>query len=188
MTQPSTTIKDVDLTFQNTPTKIIVNRNSSKIELAGITIGPFEEGQEYEISFWIAQELVKAGLARFKEEETLDSVKVHKIYWKERIQPIGQVTPLPENFYPKLRRFIAKLKNEAIKNPEKRVEYEKILGISHDIVNCRLRKIVSLACAQVKNSDIIRNLTKEEQALYEQLYKLSNEWRENILAKGEIYQ
>ena len=184
MTNPLTTIADSDFAFANSIVRVIANRNSSGIELAGVSIGPFEEGQEYEVLFWVAQELERAGMARFKEEEQLDTVKLHKIHWKERIQPSGQIAPLLENFYPKLRRLIADLKKDAMKNPEKMNECEKTVGISRDIVNCRLRKIVSLASAQARANDAVRNLTKEEQVLYEYLYKITNKWREKILAEG----
>lgn len=184
MVNPLTVIKDARTAFENATVKVVANRNSQKIELAGVSAGPFEEGQEYEVLFWVAQELVRAGIARIKEEDQLDTVKLHKIHWKERIQTTTQITPLPENFYPQLRRFITDLKKEAIKNPEKMGEYEKAARTARDIVNCRLRKIVSIASAQARANDALRNLTIEEQALYAHLYKVTNTWRERILAEG----
>lgn len=184
MANPLTVIKDSETAFENSTVKVVANRNSQKIELAGFSAGPFEEGQEYEVLFWVAQELVKAGIARMKEEEQLDTVKLHKIHWKERIQTTTQIASLPENFYPQLRRFIADLRREAVKNPERMGELEKVMRASHDIVNCRLRKIVSIAAAQTRANDAFRNLTVEEQALYEHLYKVTNTWREKILSEG----
>ena len=58
-------ITDLDFSFEHSLVKIIVNRNCPEIKLAGLNIGPFEEGNEYEVPFWIAQELEKAGIARF---------------------------------------------------------------------------------------------------------------------------
>jgi len=60
-------------------------------------------------------------------------------------------------------------------------EYERIVRISHDIVNCRLRKIVSLASAPAQTNQVLANLTQEERILYDQLYALINEWRTRIL-------
>jgi len=85
-------IKDADFMFENTPVKIIVNRNCPEIELAGLKIGPFEEGKEYEVRFWVAHELEKAGIVRFREEELLNAVKLYKMHWKERVQSVKQIS------------------------------------------------------------------------------------------------
>ncbi|RLI20993.1 hypothetical protein DRO45_02945 [Candidatus Bathyarchaeota archaeon] len=63
------TIKNLDFNFENSPVKVIANRNCPEIKLAGLTVGPFEEGNEYEVRYWIARELVKSGIARFRAEE-----------------------------------------------------------------------------------------------------------------------
>ena len=180
-TEALTSIRDADFIFKNTPVKIMVNRNSPEIELAGLKVGPFQEGKEYEVRFWIAQELKRAGIARFREEELLDLVKLNKIHWKERVQASQQVAALPENFYPRLRRYFDDLKRGAIKKPEKMRDYEKARRLSHDIINLRLKKIVSLASSPAQTNQILGNLTKEERVVYERLYGIISEWRTKIL-------
>jgi len=174
-------IKDTDFIFENTPVKIIINRNCPEIELAGLKIGPFEEGKEYEVRYWIAHELERAGIARLREEETLDSVKLHKISWKEGIQQARQVSTLQEDFYPKLRRYLANLKRGATNNPEKMREYQKVVHLSHDIVNIRLRKIVALASSPEQTNQTLKDLAKEERMLYTRLHTIINEWKTKIL-------
>jgi hypothetical protein len=174
-------IKDVDFIYENSPVKIIINRPCPEIELAGLKIGPFEEGKEYEVRYWIAHELERAGIARLREEETLDSVKLHKISWKESIQQARQLSPLQEDFYPKLRRYLAALKRGAIGNPDKMREYEKVSRLSHDIVNIRLRKIVSLASSPEQTNQTLKDLAKEEHTLYQRLHTIINEWKTKIL-------
>ena len=177
----STTIEDSDFIFQNEPVKIIANKNYPEIKLAGVKVGPFEEFKEYEVMYWIAEELEKMGIAKFREEEKLDLVKLHKIHWKERAQTSRRIAALPENFYPKLRRFLAELKSRAVKNPEKMRDYEKAVRIAKDIVNCRLRKIVALASTATKTDQFLNNLTVEEKALYRQVNETINLWKTNIL-------
>jgi len=184
MAKSSTSIKDADFMFENTPVKIIVNRNCPEIELAGLKIGPFEEGKEYEVRFWIAHELEKAGIARFREEELLNAVKLYKMHWKERVQSVGQISSLWGDFYPRLRRYLASLKREAVNNPEKMKEYEKVSRLSRDIINCRLKKIVSLASAPAQTDQILKNLTSEERIIYERLSSIINDWRSKILKLG----
>ena len=177
----STRIKALDFSFENSLVRIAANRNVPEIKLAGLSMGPFEEGNEYEVYYWAAQELEKSGIARFREEETIDAAKLYKIQWTERVQTAGQIPSLPNNFYPKYRRYLAELKKEAARNPEKMRDYDKAKQLIQDIVNSRLKKLIAIASASSRTEQIIRNLTGEERFLFEQLYRLVNEWRTQIL-------
>ena len=55
--------------------KIVANRNCPEIKLAGLTVGPFDEGNEYEVYFWVAKELASAGMVHFREDDVLDATK-----------------------------------------------------------------------------------------------------------------
>jgi hypothetical protein len=72
-------IKKMDFIFENSSVMVIANRNSSEIKLAGLSLGPFEEGNEYEIYRWAALELQKSGMVHFREDEGMDSAKLNKI-------------------------------------------------------------------------------------------------------------
>ena len=41
----SINIGNMDFSFEHSPVKIIANRNCPEIKLAGLNIGPFEEGK-----------------------------------------------------------------------------------------------------------------------------------------------
>ena len=185
-TNQHVSLEDADFMFENKPVKVIANRNEAKISLAGLEVGPFEEGREYEIRFWIASELEKVGIVRFREEDRLDVVKLHKIHWKERVQPTNKVSPLPEEFYPQLRRYLTHLKKVSNNNSEKLKEQEKSNRISQDIVNCRVKKIVSLASSPSLPSQALQNLAPEEKVFYYQLHKIIHEWRGKILKEGGV--
>lgn len=181
-TDPAKSIRDADFIFENTVVKIVANRNSPEIDLPGTKVGPFQEGKEYEIKYWIAAELKKAGIAHIRMEEPLDLMMLNKIHWKERVQTSQKVTSLPEDFYPKLRRFLEELNEEAIKKPEKRSDSEKAKNLSDDITQMRLKKIVSLASsARDHSGQILRSLTTEEKYVYDCLHKIISEWKTEIL-------
>ena len=61
-------IKTSDFIFENSYAKIRANRKMNAIKLAGLQIGPFEEGNEYEVYYWVAKELEKRGIAGFTRE------------------------------------------------------------------------------------------------------------------------
>lgn len=174
------TIKDIDFRFENSLVKVVANRNQPETKLAGLTIGPFEEGNEYEVYYWIADKLTEAGIAHFREEVRLGASELYKVQWKERVQVAGQIAELPEDFYPKLRRYLAQLKKEMSKQPEKIQEYDKANQLASDIVNSRLRKIVALSSSPSQTDQIVKKMASEEKLVYEQIGKIITEWRMQI--------
>lgn len=177
----------LDFIFENSPARIVANRNSPEIKLAGLSVGPFEEGNDYEVSYWVALELAKSGIVHFHAEDLLDASKLSKIQWTERVQTAGQISKLPEGFYPKLRRYITVLREGIGNNPEKMREYERVDQLTKDIVNSRLKKIVSIASSPAQTENTLRNLTGEERLLYEQLFKVINTWKTQILNHKESH-
>jgi hypothetical protein len=176
-------VKDADFLFENMLTRVIAVRNFPRTELAGFSVGPFEEGNEYEVRFWVARELEKAGVVRTREE-TLSASRLYKIQWTERVQSVSQLSSLPEDFYPRLRRLLEGLKASSKSSPDKMRQYEYVQNLSQDVVNCRLKKIVSLASTPGRKSQILRNLTVEERELYDRLERIITEWRSEILRGG----
>lgn len=175
-------IQDTDLNFEHKPVRTLINRNQPEIQLAGLKIGPYEEGKEYDIPYWIANELEKAGIAKLRDEELLDTKKLDKTLWKEKIQQTRQITHLEQDFYPRLRRFLQSLRKQASTNPDKAQEYRKATDAAQDIVNIRIRKIIALASSPEQTNQTLDNdLAKEEHTLYDQLYTTINEWKNNIL-------
>ena len=177
----SVQIKNLDFCFENSLVRIIADRNHPEIKLAGLSAGPFEEGNEYEIYYWIAQKLAEAGIAHFREDDGLDATKLYKIQWKERVQIAGQISELTEDFYPKLRRYLAGIRAEIAKHPEKAQEYEKAKHLARDIVNSRLKKIIALSSGPAQTEQIQKKLTCEERFIYEQLGKIINDWKAQII-------
>jgi hypothetical protein len=173
-------IKNLDFRFENSLVKIIANRNYPETKLAGLSVGPFEEGNEYEVYYWIAQKFAESGIVHFREDDCLDATKLYKVQWKERVQIAGQISDIPEDFYPRLRRYLANIKEEITK-PEKMHEYEKAMQLAWDIVNSRLKKIVALSSGPAQTDQVLKKFTEEERLIYEQLGKIINKWRTQIL-------
>ena len=176
-------IQDLDFVFENSLAKVTANRNCPEIKLEGLTVGPFEEGNDYELCYWIARELVKSGMIRFHAADLLDAAKLSKIQWTERVQTAGQMSRLSEGFYPTLRRYLVELREGITNNPERMREYERADHLSKDIVNSRIRKIVSIASAPAQTESALRNLAAEERLLYEQLFRVISGWKSRILVQ-----
>ncbi len=171
----------LDFCYENSMVKIVANRNCPEVKLVGLTVGPFDEGNEYEIYFWVAKELATAGMVHFREDDILDATKLFKVQWKEGVQIPGQISELPGDFYPKLRRFVAELKDQAQKQSEKYQEYDRAKQLARDIVNSRLKKVVAISAAPAQSDQVLKKFTSEEKLVYEQLVEILSEWKTKIL-------
>jgi len=165
--------------------KIVANRNCPEVKLVGLTVGPFDEGNEYEVYFWVAKELASAGMVHFREDELWDATKLFKAQWKEGVQIPGQIGELPDDFYPKLRRYLMELKEQSQKQSEKYQEYDRARQLARDIVNSRLKKIVAISSAPTQSEMVLKKFTNEERLISDQLVKLISGWKNNILENGE---
>jgi hypothetical protein len=174
-------IEKLDFCFENLLVRVTADKNYPEIQLAGLSVGPFEEGNDYEVYYWIAQEFAGLGIVHFREEDLLKATSLYKIQWKERVQIAGQISELNEDFYPKLRRYLADIKAEIAKNPEKAQDYEKTKHLAWDIVNSRLKKIIALSSGPVQTGQLQKKLTCEERFIYEHLGKIISEWKSQII-------
>jgi hypothetical protein len=177
-------LKHLDFRFENSLVKAVANKNMPEIKLAGLAVGPFEEGNEVELYFWVAEKLAAQGIVHFREDQHFGATEIYKTQWKERVQVAGQISELPEDFYPKLRRYLAEAKREATQL-EKMQEHEKSKQLACDIVNSRLRKIVALSSGPAQADQITKRMANEERLIYEQLTRLIADWRNRILQPTE---
>lgn len=180
----SSSIADIDFEFQNVPVRIVLTREIPFSHPMTDKLRSTKVGQEGEVPYWIAEELVTANFARYREEDVMDLAKLSKTHWKETIPSSTQLPSLQPVFYCVLRRLLAKLKVESRQDPSKLREYERAENLSRDVINCRLRKIASFAAAPGSSTDLLKNMTHEEQALYRQLRDTIEEWKASIL-EGE---
>lgn len=178
-------LRNLDFRFENSFVKAVANRNFPETKLAGLTIGPFEEGNEYDVYYWVAEKLAEEGIMHFLEDTQFGPSDLYKVQWKERVQVAGQISELPEDFYPKLRRYLASTKKKATQI-EKMQEHEKAKQLACDIVNSRLRKIIALSSGPPQTDQLTKRMSLEERLIYQQLTKLISKWRANILdCEGE---
>jgi DNA replication initiation complex subunit (GINS family) len=72
-----------------------------------------------------------------------------------------------------------------VRDPEKMREYERVRQLAQDIVNSRLKKIISIASTSAQTENTLRNLSNEEKFLYKKLFKLISQWKTQIIENQE---
>jgi len=146
--------------------QLIILKSTPRLDLGGDeAIGPFNEGEVVTLPAWQALHLVKAGLAKFRNDEPINLAELYDCLWKEERQAALQ--PLPKNFLLRLRFFI-----EASPDDEKK----KISSVFRDLMCRRLEKVVKAALRARQNMKATENMLPEEKVLYSELASNINEW------------
>jgi Zn-dependent M32 family carboxypeptidase len=171
-----------ELKYENRKIRLEALTPLPKLEVAGFEVGPFEAGERFETYSWIGEELIKSKVAKLEEaEEELTLAELQKVRLMECFQQSRRLGKLPENFYPKLRRLLRKLEVEYSSNPEKHAEFKQASRWALDIVSIRLNKILALASAHERPSELLKNLSEEELTLYRKLHDTIDNWRKAAL-------
>lgn len=183
MAETLLTVDDIDFDFENSTTRVIVTREIPETSTHMAKLAATKVGQEIEVPYWTAKELVQTGYARFREEDVLNYTALSKIHWRETIPASRQLPALQANFYCILRRHVADLQQASRQDRLKLRELERTETLVRDIVNCRIRKIVSLAASPTPSEELMQTLTSEERVLYSILNKTIEEWKSKLLGQ-----
>lgn len=171
-----------EVKFENRKVRLKAQTSIPKLSIAGLELKPLEAGDRFEAYRWMAEDLVKSGVAQLEElEAEFGLAELQKVRLLEGMQQQRRPAGLPENFYPKLRRLIRRLRAEASKSPEKMVEFNKAYQWASDLVALRLNKITNMALARGEAGESLKNLTEEELALYRRLHQTVEEWRSQVI-------
>jgi len=184
LTEAMISVEDIDFDFENSQVRIVVAREIPETSSRMTKLSTAKVGQEVEIPYWMARELVSNGYGRFREEDVLTFNTLSKIHWRETIPASRQLPSLQPSFYCLLRRHLSDLKQLSKQDQGKLRELERTETLVRDIVNCRIRKLVSLAASPTPSEELLHGLTYEERALYSILNKTIEEWKSKLLGQG----
>jgi hypothetical protein len=176
-------LTDLDFEFEDSNVRVISLTSLHEVTIADTRVGPLQEGKELETRYWIAESLVRAGYARFHEDDVLTFAVLSKLHWRETKLSQGfQISPLSDHFYSKLKRFLGYSRKRSSSEPMSTAQYLQGTRLAQDIVNCRLRKIVNLATSSSKTTAAMTQaLTREERILFDKVKSAVAEWQEAIL-------
>jgi hypothetical protein len=178
------TVDDIDFDFENSQIRVVLTREIPETSSRMAKFFTARIGQEIEVPFWTARELVQLGFAKFRDEDVLNYNALSKIHWRETIPASRQLPSLQANFYCMLRRHMSELQQSSKQDQVKLRELEKTESLVRDIVNCRIRKIVSLAASPTPSEELIQGLAHEERTLYSLLNRTIEEWKLKLLGQG----
>jgi hypothetical protein len=153
------------------------------IDAGEYSISNLSEGQSVELPRWVAEELVRLNIAETSEEPF--EAEIFKAVSREKMMGPLQLSPLPQDFYIRMRRRIAYLGTETDKGRVRREEYEKLRSICYDLVGMRLSKLLSLSSSSANVVDMGEKLTPEEREFFKVSQASSSEWKAALLGEGK---
>jgi hypothetical protein len=177
------TVDDIDFDFENMQMRVMLTREIPDTSPKFAKLSSTKVGQEVEIPYWSARELVLLGYAKFRDEDVLNYNALSKIHWRETIPASRQLPALQTNFYCVLRRHLSDLRQQSKQDQVKLRELERSESLVRDIVNCRVRKIVSIAASPTPTEEILQGMTSEERVLYTGLNRTIEEWKAKLLGQ-----
>lgn len=175
-------LENLALELDSAPIKLVALKKIPRMELAGMTVEETEPNREMTTRLWIAWELVGSGLARFSDG-ALAAEEWTQIHYRERFQPLGQLSTLPEGFYARSFFTLSRLAREAGNDAGRLSHLNRIRGMFRDIVESRIGKIVRLSSAEAASPP--KDLQEEETILFASLSTFISSWRGEVRKLGE---
>ncbi len=175
-------LDDVCFAYENSTVRLIATRDIPRIETAGLVIEETAANSELRVNLWVAWELVEAGLARFADGG-LKSDELIQAHYRERLQPLGQLSALPDRFYAQAYITFNQLTREAKGEEARLAHLNRLRGMFRDILESRLNKIVRLASSEIASPP--KELQNEEAQLFRELNRKISAWRRMLRRVGE---
>ena len=149
------------------------------IQVGDYEIAKFEPGQVTEVPRWVAEELVNMKLAEVSEEPF--ETELLRALSKEKLMGPMQLSPLPDNFYVRMRRRLSYLDRAAAEGRARKEDVDRLRGACYDIVGMRLNKLLSLAGSSVPASTLADRMTPDEATFFYNSQAMSKEWKAALL-------
>ena len=167
--------------FENAPVKILATRKIPEIRTPGIVISETDDGRTLVVPLWVAWALSEAGLAKITDKGITDE-EWTQIHYREKFQPLGQPSLLPDDFY--FNAYLTfKRKIEEASGQGRHEDLDRLKGRFRDIMESRVGKIIRLSSAEATVQT--RELQKEESTLYKELHELISIWRKELRKLGD---
>lgn len=166
--------------YENAEVKLRAVKKVPRIQTPGIEISEVQEGHEFLTRFWVAEDLVEAGLAEYSEP-ALSQTEWTQVHFKERINPAGPPSKLPEDFYERAYQSFLHVKSD----PEKVAYLNRIKAWYREILESRISRIVRVASSEAYSPTSLSQLSQPEYRLYNEINRVVSEWRDTMRKVGE---
>jgi hypothetical protein len=160
------------LDYENNIVRCKALRNIPEIETVGYKLSAQEANREFTTFYWVARELARNGLIEYVDE-ILNNNDWTQVHFKERINPAGPPSTLPEEFYPKAYQSFT-----SAEDLNTIINLKRTKARFRDILESRINRITRMAAAEAVSPT--RVLQPEEISLYDRIHRIISEWRNSM--------
>ncbi|MGA2664340.1 MAG: hypothetical protein ABSF83_05290 [Nitrososphaerales archaeon] len=166
--------------FLLSPVRVMVKASLDGMEVGDVEIPRMKGGEAVEIPRWVAEELAELDVAEIQEEPF--EGEIFKALTREKMLGAPQLSPLQPNFYLRMRRRLAAIKDGSEKGKYRREDYEKLKGTCYDLIGRRLSKLLSMG-SSASLQTVGDKITPEERVFFTTLRSFSDEWKVALLGE-----
>ena len=174
-------IEDITLKSDLSNVKVIAKYNIEEMKIGSFTLEQKDKETKFDIPRWVSSILVDKGLVDFVD--TGIEIEVLTAVHKEKLLGNLQLSPLRDDFYPKVKLLLNDWKAKFVTNPDLKIEYDKISMSCYDLMNIRISKLISLASLSHPPDDLSKKITPEEHILFNKTRKDIQEWRHSMFGE-----
>ena len=168
--------------FLTGTTRVKMNSSVENLEVGDFTIAKLESGETAELPRWVAEELVASKLA--DDVEPPFEAEMFRALSKEKMMGPLQLSTLPEDFYPRMKRRLSFLGAALSEGRVKKEDLESFRAGGYDLIGIRLSKLLALSSSASQGSSLAERLTPEEETFFTVSQSLSREWRAALLGSA----
>jgi len=174
---------DVVRAYQDlSPVKVAVLRDLGRVRIEG-GWETFVKGDEANLPYWLAKELLRAGYVDLREQKITDT-EVGKYLMIEKGLKSSEFTSLKERFYMEIKEILKNFKELSTKSSENVLRRMRFESNVSDLVRIRLRKLVQIAFLKEEVSEFLDKVLPEERLLLLTLNEFIGEWLQEVLKSG----
>ena len=161
--------------------KVSMRSAVENIEVGDLKVEKLREGETAELPRWVAEEFASLGLAEVTEEPF--ETEILKSLSREKMIGAFQLSNLAPDFYLRMKRRLAYLRDAARAGRVRKEDYERLRASSYDLIGIRLGKLLSLSSSSTTLSAIADKVTPEEKVFFATAQSLSKEWKKVFLGE-----
>ena len=164
--------------FLLSPVRVTVRSSFDAMEVGDVEIQKMKTGESAELPRWVAEELAELNIAEIQEEPF--EGEIFKALTREKMLGAPQLSPLQANFYLRMRRRLATIKEGSLSGKYRREDYEKLRGTCYDLIGRRLSKLLSMS-SSASLQTVGDKITPEERVFFTTTRSFSDEWKGALL-------
>ena len=167
--------------FMLTRARVKMRAPLENIEVGEFKIAGVSEGERAEFPRWVAEELVKLGLAEM-EEEPFEN-EIFRAVTREKMYASPQLSTLNPEFYIRMRRRLSIIGEGVESGKTRREDYERLKSSCYDLIGRRLSKLLSLSSSMTSLETLGDKVTPEEREFFLLCQSISKEWKSALLGE-----